>query len=192
MKKILIVSGHPNPDSLSEKLREYYRQGAEAAGSVVREIIVRDLDFDLVLHKGYKRQNQLEDDIIRSQDLIAWAEHVVWIYPNWWGTYPALFKAFLDKVLWPGFAFRYRPGIMKWDKLLTGRSARVIITMDTPLWYYRLRQMRPGHAAIKRATLEFCGFKPVRITSLGPVKRANETTINKWLNRVEKLGKHGK
>ena len=132
-----------------------YKEGAEAGGAEVREIIVKDLNFNPILFLGYKRKEKLEDDILSSQELIAWADHLVFIYPNWWGTYPALFKGFIDKVLWPGFAFQYRQNSLGIDQLLTGKSARVIVTMDTPLWYYNLVQGRPGHRAIKGATLKF-------------------------------------
>jgi putative NADPH-quinone reductase len=72
--------------------------------------------------------------------------------------------------------------------MLTGKSARVIVTMDTPLWYYNFIQGRPGHRAIKGATLEFCGIRPVKFFTLTPVRNASEIQINKWLKRVYNLG----
>lgn len=188
IKKVVIISGHPNIDSLSSRVAAKYREGAEARGAEVREIIVKDLKFDPILFLGYKRKEKLEDDIISSQELIAWADHLVFIYPNWWGTYPALFKGFIDKVLWPGFAFRYREDSSGVDELLRGKSARVIVTMDTSLWYYNFIQGRPGHRAIKGATLSFCGIKPVKFLTLTPARNADEFKINKWLKKVYHLG----
>ncbi len=49
-----------------------------------------------------------------------------------------LLKGLLDRILLPGFAFRYHRANPFWDKLLSGRSADVIVTMDTPPWYLRL------------------------------------------------------
>jgi NAD(P)H dehydrogenase (quinone) len=187
-KKVLIIQGHPNKDSLSSRIAEKYKEGAVTGGAEVKEIIVKELNFNPILFLGYKRKEKLEDDILTSQETIAWADHLVFIYPNWWGTYPALFKGFIDKVLWPGFAFQYRQNSSGIDKMLTGKSARVIVTMDTPMWYYNLVQGRPGHRAIKGATLKFCGINPVRFFTLTPVRNANEKTINKWLNKVYKLG----
>lgn len=189
VKKVLIIQGHPNEDSLSSRIAARYKEGVESSGAEVKEIIVKKLNFNPILFLGYKRKEKLEDDIISSQQLIAWADHLVFIYPNWWGTYPALFKGFIDKVLWPGFAFQYRENSQGVDKLLKGKSARVIVTMDTPLWYYNLIQGRPGHRAIKGATLEFCGIHPVRFLSLTPVRNATGKKIDKWLKRVYRLGK---
>ncbi|MCB8995334.1 MAG: NAD(P)H-dependent oxidoreductase [Bacteroidales bacterium] len=187
-KKVLIVSGHPNKDSLTSKIAAKYKEGALLAGAEVKEIVVKELKFDPILFQGYKRTEKLEDDIISSQELIAWANHIVFIYPNWWGTYPALFKGFLDKVLWPGFAFQYRNGSSGVDQLLTGKSARVFVTMDTPLWFYNFVQGRPGHRAIKGATLKFCGIRPVKFTTFTPVRNASEKQINSWLEKVYSLG----
>lgn len=187
-KRVLIVQGHPNKDSLSSRIAATYKEGAEAGGAEVDEIIVKDLNFNPILFLGYKRKEKLEDDIVASQKKIAWADHIVFIYPNWWGTYPALFKGFIDKALWPGFAFQYRKDSAGIDKLLTGKSARVIVTMDTPMWYYNLIQGRPGHRAIRGATLMFCGIKPVKFLTLTPVRNAGEKKINTWLEKVYRLG----
>jgi len=187
-KKVLIILGHPNKDSLSSRIAAKYKEGAIEGGAEVKEIIVKDLNFNPILFLGYKRIEKLEDDILSSQKLIAWADHLVFIYPNWWGTYPALFKGFIDKVLWPGFAFQYRKNSVKVDKLLTGKTARVFVTMDTPLWYYNLVQGRPGHRAIKGATLKFCGISPVKFMTLTPVRNASEVKLEAWLKRVYKFG----
>ena len=47
---------------------------------------------------------------------------------------PALMKGFLDRVLLPGFAFKKREGSVWWDKYLTGKTARLICTLDQPGW----------------------------------------------------------
>jgi len=187
-KKVLVVLGHPNKDSFSQKIFENYIDSARSSGAMVRQIIVRDLDFEPILFKGYKREDALEDDILKAQEEFSWADHIVMIYPNWWGTYPALFKGFIDKVLWPGFAFQYKAGILNWEKYMIGKSVRLFVTMDTPAWFYYLRQGAPGHKAMKRATLKFCGFHPVRITSFTMVRKADEKIVERWLLRVRKLG----
>jgi len=97
------------------------------------------------------------------------------VYPIWWGTYPALLKAFIDRVFLPGFAFKYKPDSMFWDKLLKGKTARLIVTMDAPKWYYALVYRSAGHIALKKATLEFCGVKPVTTSTFGSVKSSSDT-----------------
>lgn len=130
----------------------------------------------------------MEPDLIKVQNEIFEANHLVFVYPTWWGTQPALLKGFIDRVFLPKFAFKYRENSLLWDKLLKGKTARLIVTMDTPKWYYSLIYRNPGHNALKKGVLEFCGVKPVKIKTLSPIKSSDESKRTKWLNQVEKIG----
>lgn len=187
-KKVLIIQGNPISGSFCDALAKAYKKGALNAHAEVRQINIRDIEFNLNLASGYKNEVELEPGLIESQSLIQWAHHLVFVYPTWWGTMPALLKGFIDRVFLPGFAFQYRKDSVWWDKLLKGKSARIIATMDTPPWYYRLFYGRPGHNAMKKSTLEFSGVKPVKISSIGPVKHSKESKRETWLNNMQKLG----
>lgn len=189
MKKILIILGHPVKDTFSDSLRESYKKGALASGAEIREIVLRKLRFDLNFSEGYRGNQELEPDLVKAQQDITWADHIVLIYPNWWSTFPALMKGFIDRTFLPGFAFKYRKGSLLWDKLLKGRSARIIVTMDTPPWYYWLVYRRPGHNAMKRGILEFCGIRPVRVTTIGSLKISSEHKREQWIAKAERLGR---
>ncbi|CAG5007344.1 hypothetical protein DYBT9275_04025 [Dyadobacter sp. CECT 9275] len=188
MKKVLIINGHPDKESYSSALANAYKKGAIRAGAEVREIILANLEFNPNLGFGYRKRTDLEKDLLDAQQLITWAEHIVWVYPIWWGGLPALLKGFIDRVFLPGFAFARRENSLWWDKLLTGKSARIINTLDQPAWYYWLVNGRPGYHAMKKMTLEFCGIKPVRTTTIGPLRLSTESFRTSWLHKVEKLG----
>ncbi|WP_054023490.1 NAD(P)H-dependent oxidoreductase [Bacillus sp. FJAT-28004] len=190
-KKILIIQGNPNKTSYCSALAKAYGDGAVQGGAEVRIINLHELSFNPNLAFGYAKRTELEPDLLEAQASIKWADHLVFIYPTWWGTLPALLKGFLDRVLLPGFAFKYREGSVLWDKLLSGKTARLIVTMDTPVWYNRFVYGQPGHRAMKIATLQFCGIKPVRITNIGPVKGSSDIKRGKWLAIVGKLGNKG-
>ena len=188
MKKVLIILGHPDKESFGGALARSYQSGAQGAGAEVRELNLADLDFDPVLHRGYRQIQPLEPDLVRAQELIKWAEHLVFVYPIWWATMPALLKGFLDRTFLPGFAFKYRDNSPFWDKYLTGKSARMIVTMDAPRWYNFLVYGDAGQKAMKRATLKFCGIDPVRVTTIGSVKALKKEQIAKWLEKAKHLG----
>lgn len=188
MKQILVIDANPVPGSLSSSLATAYQQGAEKAGATCRLVHLHELKFNLNLGGGYHNQTELEPDLLNMQQYIREADHLVFVYPIWWGTFPALLKGFIDRVFLPGFAFKYRENSPFWDKLLSGKSARLITTMDAPNWYFRFITGKPGHNAIKKATLQFCGVSPVRVTSFNPIKRATPRQIQLWLGQVEKLG----
>ncbi len=186
--KILIINGHPDEESFNYAISEAYKKGAIKSGAAVEEIRVRELDFNLNLQFGYRKRTELEPDLVNAQEKIKWASHIVWIYPVWWGSLPAILKGFIDRVFLPGFAFKKREGSVWWDKFLTGKSARIICTLDQPAWYYRWVNGRPSHYAMKKLTCEFVGIKPVRITTIAPLRLSKEAFRIKWLKKIEKLG----
>lgn len=188
-KNITVILGHPNSSSLCGALADGYETAAVQAGHRVRVHKLGDIDFDPVLHHGYKEAQVLEPALVQIQESILWAEHLVFVYPTWWGAMPALLKGMLDRVLLPGVAFRYREGSSFWDRLLTGRSAHCFVTMDTPPWYYRWVYRSPGHRLMKTNILGFCGIKPVRITPFGPVRGASAQKRQAWLRKAEHYAK---
>jgi len=186
-KRILVVLGHSAADSLCGALAETYAATAHAAGHQVHLLKLGELAFDPVLHEGYTKIQPLEPDLLSAQQDILWAQHLVFVYPTWWGALPALLKGFIDRVFLPGFAFKYRENSAWWDRLLVGRSAHLIVTMDSPPWYYRWISRMPGHHQMKKTILEYCGIKPVRITSFGPIRNSTDRQREQWLASVKRL-----
>lgn len=192
MKKIVIINGHPDSKSFNHALAAAYKKGALASGAEVKEIIISDLTFNPNLQFGYRKRTELEPDLLTAQALIKWADHLVWVYPIWWGSVPAIMKGFIDRVFLPGFAFEKRAGSVWWDKYLTGKSARLICTLDQPPWYYKLINGNPSHIAMKRLTMQFVGVKKVRITTIGPIRLSTDKFRATWLQKVENLGVQNK
>ncbi|MEQ1507751.1 MAG: NAD(P)H-dependent oxidoreductase [Myxococcota bacterium] len=182
MSAVLVIDAHPSPTSLCAALADRYAEAARA-GASVDVLRLRELRFDPVLHEGYRGDQALEPDLRAAQDRIRAASHLVFVYPSWWGTYPALLKGFLDRTLVPGFAFAFRDA-RRWDRLLAGRSARLIVTMDWPAWAFRWVQGAPGHRAMANATLGFCGVRPVSITALDQVKTSTPAVREGWFATV--------
>ena len=187
-KNILVILGHPDINSFCGSLAKAYIDSARANGSEIRELHLGELKFDPILWEGYKKIQELEPDLAKAQELIQWSNHIVFVYPNWWGTMPALMKGFFDRVLLPGFAFKYRKDSPLWDKLLSGRTAHLMVTMDTPPWYYRWIYHRPGHNEMKRTILGFCGIKVVKITEFALIKGSNQQQREKWITVAKDLG----
>ena len=191
-KKILIINGHPNKDAFNYGITTAYKKGAENSGAEVKEIIIADLKFNPNLQFGYQKRTELEPDLTEAWEKIKWAEHLVWVHPVWWGGLPAILKGFIDRIFLPGFAFQYKENSVWWDKLLKGKTAHIITTIDQPSWYYWLVYGRPSVNQLKKATLEFCGVKPVKVTYFGIVKTATNELRKKWLDKVEELGRRQK
>lgn len=192
MKKILVINGHPNPSSFNFAIAESYLKGAIASGAEADTITIAELKFNPNLQFGYQKRTELEPDLLEAWEKIKKADHLVWIHPVWWGGLPAIAKGFIDRLFLPGMAFQYRENSVWWDKLLKGKTAHIITTLDQPGWYYRLFFGRPSVNQLKKSTLEFCGIKPVKVTYVGIVKTAESSQREKWLQKVYNLGLRNK
>jgi putative NADPH-quinone reductase/1,4-dihydroxy-2-naphthoate octaprenyltransferase len=181
---VLIINGHPRRNSLSAAFAESYTSGAVKAGASTQIIHVGDLQFNPNVTHSTPHLQILEEDIRHSMALIQWARHIVFIYPTWWGTMPAMLKGFIDRVFISGFAFNEIEGGTGYEPLLRGKTAELITTMDTPAVVYNLFYRAPGHNAMKRATLQFCGLQVVSILSFGPVRHSSASQRDRWIEKV--------
>lgn len=191
MKRILIILGHPDKNSFCGEISSRYQTAAQSAGHHCKLLRLGDLQFNPILQHGYQKRTELEPDLVMAIDEIKNADHLVFVYPTWWGNLPALLKGFIDRTFLPGITFRYRENSLLWDKLLTGKTARLITTMDSPAFYYKLVYFSPGQRSMRKATLNFCGVRKVKGTIFGPIKSSSTSKRNKWLLAIEKLGKKG-
>ncbi len=187
-KHVLVIDGHPDNKSLCTSLAGSYVKGAGNSGYRCAFVHLSDLDFDPVLHKGYRVIQELEPDLLMLQEEIMKADHVVMVYPVWWATFPALLKGMIDRVFLPGVMFSFHKNGFLWEKYMKGKSARLIVTMDSPPFYYRFFVRKPGDNALKKGVLKFSGFRPVRVTHLGSVKGSDLTRRRKWLKKCERMG----
>jgi putative NADPH-quinone reductase len=192
-RRVLVILGHPDgsPQRLCRALADAYADGARSAGHEVQLLDIATLDFPILrtMEEFTKRPLPvtLEDAALAIKD----AEHLVFIFPLWLGTLPALLKAFLEQVMRPGIAFAYsESGNGGFPKtLLKGRSARVVVTMGMPAFFYRLWYFGHGIAGMRRNILNFVGISPVRETLLGMVEGASDAKRRKWIEEVRALGK---
>ena len=187
MPDILVIDAHPNGDSLCAALAARYAHGAHASGADVDMMVLRELAFDPILHAGLRAKQPLEPDLAAAQRRLEAAGHVCLITPLWWGSVPALLKGFCDRVLERGWAYRYDERGMP-HGLLKGRSARVLLTTDSPGWYLWLLQGNPAQRQLVRSTLRFCGYKPVRLDRFGPVHASTPARRMRWLERAQQRG----
>ena len=182
-RQVLVVLGHPCSDSLCAGLATAYADAARAAGAQVRVLRLGSLVFDPLLHAGYRQVQTLEPDLVAAQQDILWAQHLVWVYPIWWGAMPALLKGFIDKVFTNGWA--YKPSKHGVEGRLTHIERAVVVTMmNTPKWAYRWLYGNAVQRALVRGTLRKCGVRKVQWVALSPVRHATDAKRQAWLQQV--------
>ena len=186
--RTLIILGHPDKKSLCSAIADSYEKGACEKGGEVERINLHELSFNPNLKQGYRVPQTLEPDLLEAQRLLKWATHIVFIFPVWWGSVPALLKGFLDRTFLPGFAFKYRENATGWDRLLSGKSARLFVISDAPSWWLYLNYFHPAVNMMKKVVLEFCGVTPVTVVSFDSLRGASDKRIEKILYKSFRAG----
>jgi len=190
--RILLIQGHPDPQGghFGHALAQAYADGAAGAGHELRRIELARLDFPLLRSADDWEHGTLPAALQPAQDDIAWAQHLLLFFPLWLGDMPALLKGFLEQVLRPGFAFeRGRDGSGFARKGLTGRSARVVVTMGMPALVYRYYFRAHAVRALERNVLGFVGIAPVHETLVGMVEGLGADGRARWLDKLRALGR---
>ena len=189
MTRVLILDGHPDADEarFCHALADAYASGARAAGHEVRRTRLCDLEFPDLTRRDDWESKPAPPVITRVQQDIAWAQHLVILYPLWLGCMPARLKALFEQTFRPGFAFGQRERSIG-DGRLKGRSARVIVTMGMPSAIYRGFYFSHSLRALKRNILSFVGIAPTRSSIVGNVEGLDEIHLQGWLDKVSALG----
>ena len=187
--RFLLIDGHPDSGRLTTALLDHYAASCPKDCEIDR-LVLRDMSFDPILHKGYSEPQNWEADLEKAAELVDACDHLVIAFPMWWGAEPALVKGFLDRLLLPHFAFRYHDHDDWWDKLLEGRSADALITMDTPNIFLRFVYHNSIIHRWRKQVLEFCGLKPARLQILAPTRKGGaEKNWPKWEKKIERAAR---
>jgi NAD(P)H dehydrogenase (quinone) len=190
-KRILVLLGNPDKESLSAALADAYETSARDVGFSVERVNVSDLRFDPILRKGYKEIQPLEPDLVALQEKWKWADHIVIVYPNWWCTMPAVIKGMFDRMFLPGFAFNFDKQTKKLIKRLKGKTARVIVVAGTHSPFMTWLKFGDYTNEIQHAILGFAGIK-TWVTTFGPSDHVSDVARARWIAKVKALGAKGK
>lgn len=190
-RRLLVIDGHPDRDKhrFVHALGDRYVQGAMAMGHDIRSIRIADLDFPLIASRKAWESGPLPEDIRKAQEDVAWAQHLLILYPLWLGDMPALLKGFLEQVMRPDFAFAQTSG-KRGKKPLAGRTARLVVTMGMPAFFYRAYYGAHSVKSFERNILRFVGIRPARHLLIGNVE-ADAVARKGWLDELFGLGEGG-
>lgn len=190
-KKILVLLGHSDPNTFTGNMADHYQAGAEDGGHDVQRVNLGDLQFDPILHMGYKEVQPLEPDLMALQEKFLWADHIVIVYPNWWCTMPALLKGLFDRIWLPGFAFNFNKETKQVEKHLMGKTARIIIIAGTHSPFGTWWKFGDYTNEIQHGILGFAGIN-ASVSAFGPCNKVNDVCKENWYKKLEKLGRAGR
>ncbi|NRA86954.1 MAG: NAD(P)H-dependent oxidoreductase [Rhizobiales bacterium] len=185
MKRIFIIDCNPKPKSLGFELFKSYISGAKQAGHAVKIMRLSEMQFET----DYKDADQpIEQCLVDFQNNITWSEHIMMVYPLWWGFMPAKMKGLIDRTFVSGFAYEYEGKKALPKKLLMGRSIDVLVTSDTPNWIFKLIYKAAAFKVMRMQIFEFVGIKPVKLHMFSPIQSSTEHKRKSWIEKTYRLG----
>lgn len=182
--EILIIEANPKSESLCKSIALKYAEGAAAASHKVHTMHLSEVEFAKDTFA-----KSLEPDLLAAQMRVKNADHIVWVYPIYWGTMPSIMKAFIERVFASGFAYKYHGGDSPWwDKLLQGKTSSLIQTMDSPTWWNYWVYRNVVVRTLRTAILWYCGIKLTHWTSYGQMRFVTPEKVERILKEVYTLG----
>ncbi len=187
-KRILTIQGHPDASEphLCHALATSYNVGAQSAGHSVKHVNVAELDFPILRSEKDFVSGSVPASLKPIQKDLVWAEHLVIFFPLWAGDMPALLKGFFEQLIRPSFSGEHVSFFDK--KILSGRSARVVVTMGMPAIIYRYYFRAHSIKSLERNLLGIVGIAPVHETLVGLADNLKPADATKWLTKLKRLG----
>lgn len=181
---ILYVNGNPKQKCFHNEIQHSYVSGVDADKHTVRALKLSECSFDPVLRHGYDEYMTEDSEIKASQELVRWADHIVFAYPMWWGGMPSLLSGWIARVFTPGEAFRYK-GIIKTEKILKGKTADIIVTSRAPRIAWLIGANDSGHP-LTRNLFVLTGIKKRKMLVLDQMSLPRDTKQRReaFLGRV--------
>ncbi|MCY7914269.1 NAD(P)H-dependent oxidoreductase [Bacillus haynesii] len=180
-----VIYAHPNPNSFNGAILHQVIRALEDGKHSYDVIDLYKDRFDpVLLFDEKKRRSDMKRDpeTAEYRRIVKNADHLIFIYPLWWGGMPAIMKGFIDRVFAAGEAYTYQGKLPK--GLLKARTATVYYTADAPSWYLRFWRRDADWVTVKDVMLKFCGVRRVRRLLFAGVKDSTEEKRTQWLDRV--------
>ncbi len=189
-KHITVIVGHPDPSPQRylRGLASAYAEGARIAGHEVRFVDLANLSFPLLRTQAEWQSGEGPSELREAQQAILWADHIAIFYPLWLGSMPALLKGFLEQVLRPGIEGNKMRRPFGFT-LLMGKTARIVVTMGMPAFFYRWYFRAHSLKSLERNVLRYCGIGAIRETLVGMVEAGGPARHERWLEKMRKQGR---
>ena len=166
MTRLLIVTAHPLPHSLTARLEDTLEAQARAHGWQItrRDLYDRDFDPRLTAEERHGYYTTPAATLAEEKQELTQAQVLILVFPTWWFGFPAILKGWFDRVWTPGHAFDHSPGfgpmLPRLDAL---QEVFAVTTMGAPAWIDWLVLRRPLQRILRLAIVRPCAPK-ARVT----------------------------
>ncbi len=190
MTRICVIDGHPDTASghFVSALCDAYAEGADASGFEVSRIRIAELDV-VLLKSAAEFDTPPAKAICEAREKIEAAEHIVFTFPLWMGSMPAVCKAFWEQVARGKFLLDTGDKPDQWpQQKLKGRTIRIIVTMGMPAFAYRFFFGAHSVKAIEAGIFRMSGFRRIRHTLFGGIGAVDDKARSAALDKCRVLG----
>jgi NAD(P)H dehydrogenase (quinone) len=188
---ILIILGHPDPNSFNHAMAEAVREAVAANGNTVMFHDLYAEKFDPCLPKEEISQKADLPVLIKQHcEELGIADGIVIIHPNWWGQPPAILKGWVDRVVRQGVAYRFDEGDSGEGVpvgLLKAKAALVLNTSNTPDEREKTIFGDPLELLWKQCVFDLCGVKNVTRRMFNVIVTSSQKQRKQWLGEVKEL-----
>jgi putative NADPH-quinone reductase len=193
-KNILLILWHPKSDSFCGALTDAYADGARESGHTVRILKLGEHDAATSWNLRINENTWENEEPIWAiwREDVKRAQHIIFVFPTWWYTVPAILKWWFDRLFVPKFSHQYT-WYLKWKKLLEWRTASFYSTCGGP-WYTYIATLWHPWLKWMRWTCWFVWIKRKYshlFTKLAPWLRTPEE-LSAMLNKMKNFGRKAK
>jgi NAD(P)H dehydrogenase (quinone) len=199
---VVIVFDHPYGAHASENIPHQRSYSAALLKAVMRGLTAKGHQIDLIdLHAdGFNpvtsaedltswRQRKTNDPlVVQYQQRLMAADHMIFIFPIWWETMPALTKGFLDKVFVKGVLFDEGKGGRPFFSLLPKMKGVSLLTvMSTPNFLYKWIFGDPVTKILFRGTFRKMGIKKLKWFNYSGMEKHSLEKRQQYLQKTERI-----
>lgn len=184
--KTLIIYAHPLTKGHCPTILEEIKSNLSSKNIDYEVIDLYKIKYNPILEdeEHYTAGNRkVSKQNLKFQDKIKESDKLIFIYPVWWNSTPAILKGFIDRVFTPHFAFKWEGKVPK--PLLKGKKAIIFLTTGASKLFFKIFEGNRAIKIIKKDILKFCGIKS-KVFHLGSANNLNDNNINKIKSLVNK------
>lgn len=182
--KTLIIYAHPDTESHARITLQEVESRLKELERDYEMIDLYKINYDPLLSAKELTEKGYCSDIVKEhREKIDESDLLVFIYPVWWNTMPAILKGWFDKTFSSGYAFKYVNGMPK--GLLKGKRAIIFATTGAKRFLSCIFQGLRWDKVLRKDTLRFCGIKG-KTYHIGDAYRLTDSNKEKIKRNVKK------
>ena len=184
MSKVFVVYGHYDDKSFNAAIKETFIKTAKQKGHEIDCVDLYKEKYDPVFSGG-----EPTPDVLDHRKRIEKCSTIVLIAPIWNFRMPAIVEGWIDKVLAPPWAFRFKRLFGNYGYPLgnlKGKKAVVFCTYGSPQFAVRTFFLNMPTKRLRRGVFNICGITDVVYRRYFAVPFVSEDKRKKFLDDVKK------